>query len=113
MNIKELIMHSNVEVNDDHTSIDCNAIPTSGISEINNEPCLVFADDFIRELGDSECNKVNLSEIENDELPEELKLNEHATGKDYGMGTPTDYEWYKTYGKNAYGRQYPIYFGIW
>lgn len=113
MIVKDVIQNSNVEVNDEHTSIDCNAIPCSSTGGVPHEPGFEFADIFISLHGDAECEPIGYQNIDEDDLPAELILNGDQQHYADGLGTVTDYVWYKTTSTTANGREYDIIFGVW
>lgn len=123
MKVKDIINHSNVEVNDYHETIDENAVPCNGhYHEGGNQPCFIFSDEFVREFGEQDATPVALDDIEDNELPEELALNDEGKGDrdTEGLGRSQDYEWFRInddqhdrgllFGVWGFGYTYDIYF---
>lgn len=81
MRVKDIILNSGIEVNDDHTVVDCNAVPAKANGK---RPALVFADDFVKMYGELDAEPIRMSDIGDADTPE---------------GTARmDYEWYRADG---------------
>lgn len=108
MKVKDIIKRSSVVVNDNHESIDENAIPASGSTtdRANREPSFVFADDFLASFGEYDAKPYITDDIDDNEFPDELLASEQGVPKYKGFGTRSDYEWYCI-------RDLGIIFGVW
>lgn len=99
MTVKEIIENSQVIVGRDEEAIDFeNCVPCNGVGDFDffgNQPCFVFADQFIERYGSYEAVKLQPNEApEDQEMPEEI------------YGKQSDFDWYKVVCNN-------LVFGVW
>lgn len=108
MKVKDIINHSNVEVNNNHESIDGNVVPASSstVERANRQPAFVFADEFLATFGEYDAEPYPTDKISDHDLPEEITACESGDDHSKGFGRRDDYEWYEINDVN-------IIFGVW
>lgn len=108
MTVKDIITNSDVEINNNHESLDCNAVPASSSTKdaANRQPAFVFADEFIATFGDYDAEPFYIDNVADEDLPDEILAYEAGDSEYSGTGKRGDYQWYRI-------KELDIIFGVW